>query len=269
MTDQKIDGTQYGFPPGLSQPALRALVGAGYTSLEQVAAAGEVELLALHGVGPKAIRIFREAGVSFAGEGAAGRPAEDATAEEMAAPDEGGDGITAGEATADEGAAFAVDAIAEVVTVEAHSAAEQMLLAAKRGQPPLEGRAGRPMPPEELIQAWRDTYDDPGASWALFAHGTLVVPAEPEGDLAAAATALLEEYGTIQFGTASADFAVVEPEHGRGWVVTSHRPEILTFVGREEAAPYTDEITVGLMGRAKRGRDAEERRIIHVEDRRG
>ena len=57
------------------------------------------------------------------------------------------------------------------------------------------------MPPEELIQAWRDTYDDPGASWVLFAHGTLVVPAEPAGDLVAAATALLEEYGTIQFGT--------------------------------------------------------------------
>jgi hypothetical protein len=73
MTDQKIDGTLYGFPAGLSQPALRALLGAGYTSVEQVAAATPAELLALHGLGPKAIRLFREAGVSFAGEKKAGR----------------------------------------------------------------------------------------------------------------------------------------------------------------------------------------------------
>jgi hypothetical protein len=72
MTDQKIDGTQYGFPKGLSQPALRALLEAGYTSLEQVTAASAAELLALHGVGPKAIRLLREAGVSFAGENKAG-----------------------------------------------------------------------------------------------------------------------------------------------------------------------------------------------------
>jgi hypothetical protein len=79
---------------------------------------------------------------------------------------------------------------------------------------------------------------------------------------------LLGEHGAIQFGTPSADFAVITPEHGRGWIVTGHHPEIATYVSREEADPYTDEITIGMMGRSRRGRDSESLRVIHVEDRR-
>ncbi len=72
MSDQPIDAAVYGFPPGLSQPALRALLGAGYTSLAAVAAVPPQELLKLHGLGPKAIRLLRPAlaaqGLAFAGE---------------------------------------------------------------------------------------------------------------------------------------------------------------------------------------------------------
>jgi predicted flap endonuclease-1-like 5' DNA nuclease len=42
-------------------PATRALVGAGITTLAQVAAVTDAELLAMHGVGPRAVRILREA----------------------------------------------------------------------------------------------------------------------------------------------------------------------------------------------------------------
>ena len=49
------------FPKGLSQPAIRALVDAGYTRLEQLAGASEKELLKLHGFGPKAIPTIRQA----------------------------------------------------------------------------------------------------------------------------------------------------------------------------------------------------------------
>ncbi len=70
MTDQKIDASAYGFPKGLSQPALRALLGAGITSLEQLAAIKEADLRKLHGMGPKAIDLLRSAsnsrGQSFA-----------------------------------------------------------------------------------------------------------------------------------------------------------------------------------------------------------
>ncbi|MHA6625851.1 MmcQ/YjbR family DNA-binding protein [Pseudonocardia sichuanensis] len=48
-------------PPGIGKPATRALLGAGLPTLEQVAGRTEAELLALHGVGPKAVRILAEA----------------------------------------------------------------------------------------------------------------------------------------------------------------------------------------------------------------
>ena len=48
-------------PPEIGRPATRALSGAGLNTLERVAAKSEAELLALHGVGPKAVRILRRA----------------------------------------------------------------------------------------------------------------------------------------------------------------------------------------------------------------
>lgn len=47
--------------PKISGPANRALAEVGITTLEQVAQHTEAELLALHGFGPKGIRILREA----------------------------------------------------------------------------------------------------------------------------------------------------------------------------------------------------------------
>lgn len=75
--------------PAIGAPATRALTGAGYRHLEQLAAISEGELLALHGVGPKAIRILREAlaacGMTFASERpskslATGKPRKPTTA---------------------------------------------------------------------------------------------------------------------------------------------------------------------------------------------
>jgi hypothetical protein len=57
-------------PAKLSQPALRALTQAGYTRLDLISKLSEDEILALHGVGPKAIVELRSAlaakGLSFA-----------------------------------------------------------------------------------------------------------------------------------------------------------------------------------------------------------
>ncbi|MGL3807492.1 DNA-binding protein [Paeniglutamicibacter sp. R2-26] len=47
--------------PKTSAPASRALKAHGITTLEQAAARGEKALLAMHGVGPKAVGILREA----------------------------------------------------------------------------------------------------------------------------------------------------------------------------------------------------------------
>ncbi|MEV0322951.1 helix-hairpin-helix domain-containing protein [Streptomyces sp. NPDC050658] len=48
-------------PAGIGKPATRALHGAGITTLDQVARRTRRELLALHGVGPKAVRLLAEA----------------------------------------------------------------------------------------------------------------------------------------------------------------------------------------------------------------
>ncbi|SEF69652.1 DNA-binding protein [Paenibacillus sp. UNC499MF] len=66
------------FPAGLSKPALRALAGAGFQRLEQLTRVTEKELLQLHGMGPKGIKVLRPAlaakGLSFAAEsGASGK----------------------------------------------------------------------------------------------------------------------------------------------------------------------------------------------------
>ncbi|MGK5442885.1 DNA-binding protein [Micromonospora sp. URMC 105] len=58
--------------PAVGAPARRALIGAGWTRLDQLTAVTERELRALHGMGPKAIGILRAAlrdrGLSLAGE---------------------------------------------------------------------------------------------------------------------------------------------------------------------------------------------------------
>lgn len=53
------DMNEIGIPQGVGRPALRALSGLGYTTLNQLAAMTEQELLALHGVGPKSIKVLK------------------------------------------------------------------------------------------------------------------------------------------------------------------------------------------------------------------
>jgi hypothetical protein len=59
-----------GLPPGLAQPAQRALAGAGIHNLEQLATISEAEVKQLHGIGPNALAKLRSAlgarGLSFA-----------------------------------------------------------------------------------------------------------------------------------------------------------------------------------------------------------
>lgn len=48
------------FVPDLSQPALRALANAGIKKLEDLARMTEKELGALHGMGPKGMRVLKQ-----------------------------------------------------------------------------------------------------------------------------------------------------------------------------------------------------------------
>jgi hypothetical protein len=65
-------GEQPGNLPKIGQPALRALSGVGVHRLEQLTGFPEHEIRQLHGMGPKALGILRQAladkGLSFADE---------------------------------------------------------------------------------------------------------------------------------------------------------------------------------------------------------
>lgn len=58
MTNQPDNNHE--FPVGIGKPATRALIAAGITKLKELIEISEKELLKLHGVGPKAIRILKE-----------------------------------------------------------------------------------------------------------------------------------------------------------------------------------------------------------------
>jgi hypothetical protein len=54
-------GQTSSLPPQIGKPALRALAGAGITSLPQLAGMTEAEFMGLHGTGPKSLRLLQEA----------------------------------------------------------------------------------------------------------------------------------------------------------------------------------------------------------------
>ncbi len=64
------DKPESDFPVKLSNPARRALNGAGYWRLDQLTKVSEAEIKQLHGIGPKALDQLRAAlsakGLSFA-----------------------------------------------------------------------------------------------------------------------------------------------------------------------------------------------------------
>jgi DNA-directed RNA polymerase alpha subunit len=68
--DNSKKTTQESDLPKISKPATRNLTNAGFTRLEQFTKVTEADILKLHGVGPKAVRILNEAlkekGLSFA-----------------------------------------------------------------------------------------------------------------------------------------------------------------------------------------------------------
>lgn len=121
----------------------------------------------------------------------------------------------------------------------------------------------------EWIQIWRGVIADPATSWVLFDQGTCVLLRQRLADPAAEAKALLRASGPVLAASTAGDFSVLELEGGRGWVVGSHHPDIVTLVVPQEIDADAPAVAVGLLGRAKREKDAERLRVRHVEDRRG
>ncbi|HLZ58139.1 MAG TPA: DNA-binding protein [Ktedonosporobacter sp.] len=61
MKTEGSDRQESDLPMGLAKPAQRALAGAGYWRLEQFTRVSEADLLKLHGMGPRALGLIREA----------------------------------------------------------------------------------------------------------------------------------------------------------------------------------------------------------------
>ncbi len=70
MENSQQEQPENDLPNGLSQPAKRALLGAGYLQLEQLTKLSEAEVKQLHGIGPNALTQLRQAlsarGLGFA-----------------------------------------------------------------------------------------------------------------------------------------------------------------------------------------------------------
>lgn len=121
---------------------------------------------------------------------------------------------------------------------------------------------------KSLGDRWRGIIQDAEKSWVLFRNGTCVILMQPEGDLTAQAIELMKEWGPVYVGTPAADFNVINLAPAPGWIVTCHHQDILTYVSPDEMmGAEPNDLMVGLLGRSKRDRDAQELEIIHIEDR--
>jgi hypothetical protein len=121
------------------------------------------------------------------------------------------------------------------------------------------------------VELWRRIVLGEEKSWVLFEHGTCVILMQSEQDLAAQATEILRQWGPVAAGTPAGDFDVITLSEFPGWVVTGHHPDVLNYVGPEEAASHSRtplDVVVGIAGRSKRDRDGRELRVRHIEDRR-
>ncbi len=120
------------------------------------------------------------------------------------------------------------------------------------------------------VETLRAVLTGAGKSFVLFEGGTVVVfvGAAAELDLVEAAKDVLREFGPVRPGSSGGDFGVLELPDDRGWAITGHHPDVLTLLLPDEVGPDASELAIGIIGRTKRGRDAESLTVVHVEDRR-
>jgi hypothetical protein len=108
---------------------------------------------------------------------------------------------------------------------------------------------------DSLIETWRRIIIGDHKSWALFSNGACVVIVQPEADLRRQAVEMMKTYGHVQAGTPAGDFSVINLDDDPGWVITSHHPDILTYVSPDEVAEQSNDLVIGLLGRSKRDLD--------------
>lgn len=121
---------------------------------------------------------------------------------------------------------------------------------------------------DNLVEIWKKIIVGNEKSWVLFENGTIVILMEPESDLQNQAISLIKEFGKVSVGNSAGDFSVINLSNDEGYAITCHHPDILTYVSASEIEEDSEDWKIGLIGRSKRDCDAQEMKIIHVQDNR-
>ncbi|NHJ84400.1 MAG: hypothetical protein FK734_03000 [Asgard group archaeon] len=117
---------------------------------------------------------------------------------------------------------------------------------------------------QKFIEAWKKTLK-PDRKWVLFSNGTCVVDEGQFENIEQDSIEFLKQNGKIVPGTPLGDFNVQELAEGNIWIVFSYLDAIMTIVLREEIEEEDiGDLEVGLFGRYKRDKDAQELQIIHI-----
>lgn len=118
-----------------------------------------------------------------------------------------------------------------------------------------------------IIEDWR-MINLIGRPFVLFAHGTCVMPMEPEEDLEAQAIRIMKEHGPVLVGSPAGDFRVKKAFVPPGLLVYYDCPDIVTFFPERcmtNKGGKLSELGDALSARAIRDIDAHELKVLHVE----
>ena len=121
------------------------------------------------------------------------------------------------------------------------------------------------MDKDTLIQAWKDIIIGDGKSWVIFKNGTAVIFVNDNEGLEEKALKILAEWGPVHAGGPAGDFSTIVLPDDKGWIVTCHHNDILTYVAPDEVDEDTEDFVIGILGRSKRDLDAEQLEIVHIE----
>ena len=116
----------------------------------------------------------------------------------------------------------------------------------------------------ELVQIWTNLLPASKA-FVLFEHGTCVIFDQSSDDIELQAKEILHKWGRVHVGSPAGDFNVLTLRDGSGWLITSHNPNVVSYVGSfEVTAPGEQDLHAGLLGRSKRDLDANELSVLYV-----
>jgi len=117
----------------------------------------------------------------------------------------------------------------------------------------------------KLIESIKLTLQNPNVLWVLFSNATFLIIKEElsEEEAEKQAIDVIQSYGPVVAGSSSADFSVSALEHVDGWLVSSHKKGLFTYVSPSEIADTSlSDVEIGLLGRSKRHQDSIEQKII-------